>query len=371
MATTSSSSTQLALYDAQGILKTLMETRDRTKCCICDKTLGSKTYLVCRFPDAPANTRGIPKEHEGHTACEECASDRCKYVGDGGSCVACFHRLGGRRAAVAKAGVALIPPVLNSMANTMLAGFEQAEKHMREAQDAAEKERLQEQVDRRVAAQDEAARKRGFADRAAELAYREKTMDEARPRGFEGDDWDDYVAWKMAEDARAAREAEAQAKAAAEAEAAAKAEAEKQEQAAKAAVEELRRAPERQQEEEGEEAAAAGAGSSRRIRRGPPRALTAEEREARLAKSRRTREENKAKKRKLEEYDSMSAQVDVLRRKLDAFWVLAMDRVAELGGNTADFQYHVQQRFEEAEAADTEEEEENGEEDDSDGEEVD
>ena len=60
-----SMSTALSLYDAQGVLATLMETRNHTTCAICNETLGCKTYVICRFPDAQPGQRGLPRGARG------------------------------------------------------------------------------------------------------------------------------------------------------------------------------------------------------------------------------------------------------------------------------------------------------------------
>ena len=125
-------STSLTLYDAQGILQDLMATRDLTKCAVCEDTLGTETYVICRFPD---KVREGCKEHEGHTACKMCV-EALDYVGEKGSCIACFNALGARRSSVQYAGVALRPAVRNTLANVMLTGFTAAEQSINSAHEA-------------------------------------------------------------------------------------------------------------------------------------------------------------------------------------------------------------------------------------------
>ena len=58
--------TTLALYDTGAILGDLMKTHDATTCDVCHtKLVAKETYSICRFPDAPPNTRGLPEEHLG------------------------------------------------------------------------------------------------------------------------------------------------------------------------------------------------------------------------------------------------------------------------------------------------------------------
>lgn len=331
-------STALSLYDAQGILATLMETRDDTVCAICSEKLGTKSYLICRFPDAPAGTRGIPEEHEGHTACETCAKDRTLYVGEGGSCKACFDALGGRRTAVAKSGVALIPAVLNSMANTMMNGFLAAEQHIQDAQDAADTERIQEGSDRRAAAVEEVRRRRAAAEAEAQR-LKEEAEAEAE-----------------AEAKRLKEEAEAEAKRLkeeAEAEAARVTEQAKEEARARNEFEDRQRELRRQQEDRERQerhrqedatraAAAAAATTTATTTAAPPtrkrKAQSQETIDKRMEKSRATRE---AKKYKLDNYDALVSERDLLQEKLKAVIDLAKTKV----GNPDAFEEEVDSKL--------------------------
>ena len=140
--------TALALADANNILTELMLTRDKTKCAQCQKTLDGDTYNICRFPDVAPGTRGLPEEHEGHTVCKGCA-ESLDYIGEAGCCAPCFRALGGRRSSIKLAGVALRPPVKNTLANTMLQGFLGAEQSIT-AQERQDLDRIQEGADRRA-----------------------------------------------------------------------------------------------------------------------------------------------------------------------------------------------------------------------------
>lgn len=171
--------TTLALFDTGAILGDLMKTHDATTCDVCHaKLVAKETYSICRFPDAPPNTRGLPEEHLGHTACKTCADDPCLYIGDGGACKPCLVALGNRRSAVKLAGVALRPPVKNGIADRMLEGFQEAQATIDKAQDQRECERLQEQDDRRIAAVEEKRRRK--ADEAEKEEAR--AVEEARQR---------------------------------------------------------------------------------------------------------------------------------------------------------------------------------------------
>lgn len=340
-------STAIALYDAQGILATLLETRDDTICAICSKTLGAKSYLICRFPDAPAGTRGLPKEHEGHTACEACATDRTLYVGEGGSCRACFTRLGGRRTAVAKSGVALIPAVLNSMANTMMSGFLAAERRMEEARDAAEDERIQEGTDRRVAAveerreakrrrdEEEARRREEAAEaEAARLTEeaRERAEEEARRHAEE-------VKTRAEEEAKRLREeAEAEARRLTEEakeDARLRTEFEARERELRIEKEDRERAERHRLEDASRDTAAPPTSSSTTRKRKPQSQDTIEKRRE---KARATRE---AQRHKVQHFDAILAERDLLQEKLKAVVDMARRQVASLNGDADKFEDEV------------------------------
>ena len=153
--------------------------QDVTKCAVCFSDLGDDTYLICDFPVSDEAVRGSKKEvHEGHTACKACVETR-DYVGEKGACVACLAdatRKGARRSAVKLSGVAKIPAVKNTLADSMIKGFRLAEKHMEEARDRQDYERRQEGVDRRAAAVEEKRKKRDLEEK--EVAARLKIAEQ-------------------------------------------------------------------------------------------------------------------------------------------------------------------------------------------------
>lgn len=144
--------------------------QDVTKCAVCFSDLGDDTYLICDFPVSDEAVRGSKKEvHEGHTACKACVETR-DYVGEKGACVACLAdatRKGARRSAVKLSGVAKIPAVKNTLADSMIKGFRLAEKHMEEARERQDYERRQEGVDRRASAVEEKRKKRELEEKEA------------------------------------------------------------------------------------------------------------------------------------------------------------------------------------------------------------
>ena len=331
-------STSLSLYNSQGILTTLMETRDITVCSICSEKLGKKSYLICKFPDAPPGTRGIPEEHEGHTACASCATDRTLYVGEGGSCKACFDALGGRRAAVAKSGVALIPPVLNSMANIMMNGFLAAEQTIKEAQDANDAERIREGAERRAAAVEEKRRRRAEAAEVEANRLKDEAKAEAKRLTEEAKERAEREAERLTEEAkeRAEREAERlteEAKERAEREAERlKAEAHAEAQAL--AEEEDRKRAERHRIEDASRAALPATMHTARQRK----AQSQETVKKRMEKSRATRE---AKKMKLEQYDALVTERDQLQLKLNEAIGIAKIHITNLNGDANAFEEEV------------------------------
>lgn len=338
--------TTLSLFDAQGILTTLMETRDHTLCSICSTTLGPRTYMICRFPD------GVDKpEHEGHTACETCAKDRTLYVGEGGSCKACFDALGGRRTAVAKSGVALIPPVLNAMANTMISGFLSAEKEMKDALDAKDSERIAEGAKRRAAAVEEVRRRRVAAEKEAtrlrEAAEQEsealksraaaeaaRVTEEAKERAAE-------EAARVTEEAKKRAEEEA-ARVAAETQFA------QQERTRKLQAEDDERR-ERIRVEDEQRANVRSDGQPRK--RKPQSEETVRKR---MEASNATRAE---KKRKIARVDEIASELSVLETKYARLMRAARDAVERLGGDPDELEALVDHEEIEAEVIEETEEE--------------
>ena len=325
----------LSLYDSSGILAILMETRDSTVCSICSEKLGNKSYLICKFPEAPPGTRGIPEDHEGHTACASCATDRTLYVGEGGSCKACFDALGGRRASVAKSGVALIPPVLNSMANIMMNGFLAAEQTIKEAQDANDAERIREGPERRAAAVEEKRRRRAEAAEEEANRLKDEAKAEAKRLTDEAKERAEREAKRVTKEAkeRAEREAERvtqEAKKRAEWEAE-RLKAEAQSEAQALADEEDRKRAERHRIEDASRAALPATTTHATHQR---KAQSQETINKRMEKSRATRE---AKKMKLDHYDALVTEHDQLKLKLDEVIGIAKAHITNLNGDANAF----------------------------------
>ena len=171
------STTALALSTATGILTNLVDKeRDVTKCDVCLTTLTGDTFSICRFPDCAPDTRGLAKEHEGHTACKSCV-DELSYIGDAGSCKVCLDALGGRRSSIKLAGVALRPAVKNSLANKMIEGFQEAEKCIAEAREQEDMDRIQQQAQNRQYHVEDVRRRRREEEEEME-ANRKKAEEE-------------------------------------------------------------------------------------------------------------------------------------------------------------------------------------------------
>jgi hypothetical protein len=160
----------LALYDAVGILDTLVTTTDDVA--RCDNCLelfaaGTPTYSICTAPtegDADAKNN-----HKGHTACATCAKDPLSYIAEGGACRPCLEALGRRRSNVSRAGVALRPPVENYKVNRVLTSHWTAKRQIDEAIEAQDAERRQEGGVRRAAAVDDVRRRRTEEAEKAEV----------------------------------------------------------------------------------------------------------------------------------------------------------------------------------------------------------
>ena len=171
----------LTTTTAQSILTELFDATDKTRCALsaCNKPLCGKVYIVCRPPEylTAAAARGSPKEHVGHTVCEECASDPCKYIGDGGACRACLEHLGGRRSSVMHAGIGLRPPCLNHACMTYVDAAIAAREKLDIAVEASRVAEAEEKVRHRKATVDEMRerkREREELEQAKEAALREE-----------------------------------------------------------------------------------------------------------------------------------------------------------------------------------------------------
>jgi hypothetical protein len=147
----SAASTTLALPGLTNVLTKLFDTTQETAvCAVCTSPLddGMDTFLICRFPDMLHGSDTM--SHEGHTACATCASDPCLYIGQGGSCGPCLKQMGGLRSSVVRAGVALRPPVKNSLASMMLKNLNSAKKEVGDMEAYANEMRMQEGPRRRA-----------------------------------------------------------------------------------------------------------------------------------------------------------------------------------------------------------------------------
>ena len=166
-------STAIVLPETDTIFHELMQhTRDSSKCAVCGEALGLRTFNICRFPEC--DSVKAPEVHKGHTACYECASDPLKYCGEGARCRACMYDLGFRRSQVKFAGVALVPPVENTLANALLKGFHDAEVSVQAAVERADFARIREGTDRRVAAVEDVRRRHALEEEARATAERQE-----------------------------------------------------------------------------------------------------------------------------------------------------------------------------------------------------
>ena len=185
------SSTALSLYNAVGILDDLLQTTANVA--LCDNCNGKFddgiTWNICTGPVSQTRTEDSPP-HNGHTACTTCAMDPYLYIEAGGACRPWMISLGGRRSSVSKAGVALRPPVKNSLGTNMVNCVSVARERVVDAQESQDNERRQEGTDRRAAAvEDVRRRKQQEVDHLQREAERireetrlaqEKAMEETR-----------------------------------------------------------------------------------------------------------------------------------------------------------------------------------------------
>jgi hypothetical protein len=166
-------STTLSLFDAQGILTDLMESqKDTAVCAQCGEKMDGETFVFCRGPDCTPQAGEEPKLHQAHTGCKKCADDLA-YIGQAGACLPCLTALGNRRSMIKFAGVALRPPVKNTIATTMIKNFHEAEKSIDEARDHQEDARINEGAARRATAVEDVRRRRAEAEEEARKAKEE------------------------------------------------------------------------------------------------------------------------------------------------------------------------------------------------------
>ena len=171
----------LTLYNAVGILHDLLDTSDAVRLCDnCGEELTGDTWNICTGPITINGKQSITNYHEGHTACMKCAMDPLAYIAEGGACRPCLNALGGRRSAVSKAGVALRPPVKNVLANKMIGCCNDAKQKVKDAQDAQDAERRQEGTDRRAFAVEEVRRRQMEREKETARLVQEKIEEDQR-----------------------------------------------------------------------------------------------------------------------------------------------------------------------------------------------
>ena len=303
------SSSTLTLYNAVGILTDLIDATDAVaRCDNCNAELDEVSWNICTGPVLPEGTPGVPKHHEGHTACTTCAMDPLSYIAEGGACRPCLNALGGRRSSVVKAGVALRPAVKNILANRMIECCTAAKRSVEEAQDAQDAERRQEGADRRAAAVEDVRRRR--AEEQARIDRQiEETLAEERRLAQE----------KLEEERRAAQERlemedrRAQAKIAEE------------RRLAQEKLEEERRVAQETMEEERRVARERNEGGAFTQGGAPARKRKPQTQDAiqrRLEASRVARNERK---HKLERHDALVAQNEVLTRQIAGVQDIAIE----------------------------------------------
>jgi hypothetical protein len=166
-------STTLSLFDAQGILTDLVQAQKNTAVCAqCGDQLEGDTFILCRGPDCAPPTSDGPRLHQAHTGCKNCA-DNFAYIGQAGACLPCLTYLGNRRSMIKFAGVALRPPVKNTMATMMIHELNDAEQSIEEARDHQVDARIHEGAARRAAHVDDVRRRRVEAEEEARTAREE------------------------------------------------------------------------------------------------------------------------------------------------------------------------------------------------------
>lgn len=306
------STTTLSLYDATGILTDLISSQsDVTKCSVCHEKLTSDSYSICKFPEPPPGTRGVPLVHEGHTACKKCVDDLA-YIGDGAACLPCLKALGGRRSSIKLAGVALRPAIRNTLANQMLACFEQAEHSIQYANDQTETARIQEGASRRAAAVDDVRRRRQEAEEAAS-AEAEETKRRAREEA------EDMMvrAHEEVERARATAREEV-------------------EETKRRAVEEVAERVRIEEETRREEQALTAVSVTTAVRK--RKAMDPDIVKARTEAAKKTRE---AKKAKLEHYDTLVDENNVLQAKLSSLLSVSRHHLLDAGLDLTSFENEV------------------------------
>ena len=324
-------STALQLCDAQQILGSLMEqTRDVTKCDYCQVTYKDSgdaegSWMGCRFPDPDPATRHVVKtEHTGHSMCRKCMED-WNYIGDAGSCKACLLALGGTRAAIKKAGVALRPAPKNDLASAMIQKFVEAEARIDETRDQEEMERIRAQAAKRMAEVEAVRRRREEAEQEAD-EMRRRAAEEAKKEA-------DEMLRRAAEEAE--QEADETRRRAAE-------EAARVQRETQTRAEEMTRQTEevlRQRRE------AADEDLRQRREAVPVRKRKAQDPEvvaARVSKAKKTREDRQA---KLDDYDRLLVEHDTLVNRMEDVLTTVGETIVSLGGDWASLETSIRARL--------------------------
>ena len=169
--------TVLALSDPQGILTDhLASQKEVAKCANCLQDLTGETFVICRAPDfvpEGAGTSSLPP-HQAHTGCKKCVDDLA-YIGLRGACQPCLRPFGSTRLGVKFAGVALRPPVKNTIATELIQNIVDGDR-LEKVLTQQEENRIQEQAARRKGHVEEVQRRRyeeqEEADREAEEVRR-------------------------------------------------------------------------------------------------------------------------------------------------------------------------------------------------------
>jgi hypothetical protein len=356
---TADASFPLTTYSAQSILADLFEATDKTRCAIasCNKPLCGKVYIVCRPPEylTSAAARGAPSEHIGHTVCEECASDPCKYIGDGGACRACLDKLGGRRSSVMHAGIGLRPPCLNQACMTYAEATSAAREKLDTAVEAERFAEAEEKVrNRKQAVEESRERKRQQEEAEQEEARVRLRVEEQESLALlrEAEEAKS-AALREAEEARAAsrREAEeARAASLREAEEA-RATSHREAEEARAALREARESATREAEEakaalrEAEKHGLSAALSSRPAAK-PKRVRSQATIDAHKETMRRKKAVAAAAETNMSSLDAeikrLSSRNVAQERKYDALLAYAEAEIAVLGGDPASFRSHAE-----------------------------
>ena len=410
-------STALTLFDAQGILTELMESqKDTAVCAQCGEQMDGETFVFCRGPDCTPQAGEEPKLHQAHTGCKKCADDLA-YIGQAGACLPCLTALGNRRSMIKFAGVALRPPVKNTIATTMIKNFHEAEKSIDEAREHQEDARINEGAARRAAAVEDVRRRRAEAEEEARKAKEEADREAEEVRRLAKEESDRLrleaknAKQKAEEEAKAAKEkaaqemadakekAEEEAKAAkakaaqemadakekAEEEAkaakekadqemaAAKKKAEDEAKAAKKKAEDEAKAAKKKAEDEAAEvrrvaqeesdrlkaAATAAAASTSAPQKERKRKEMTEE--VRVERKRKMGEKAQEKRQKLAEYDALLANYEMALHKIDELMNIAKMHIGTHSDGdekaVEEFENEVHERFAEIEADDDEDEE--------------